>query len=201
MKSKIIIFGCGGHARSVADVILSNKTHLISCFIDDNARDKETIFGYDVKKTITLDQSDVCIVAIGNNTKRKVIFDSIDRNHIFSVISEFSYDSPLSMIYSGVFVGNQCHIGPKAVIGENTIINTASIIEHEVIVGKHCHIAPNVTVCGKTTIGDLCFIGAGTVVIPDISICSNVQIGAGSVVVNDIKTSGIYVGRPVRKIK
>jgi UDP-N-acetylbacillosamine N-acetyltransferase len=201
MKLKIVIFGCGGHARSVADVILTHKSYSILCFVDDNALDNETIYGFGVKKRITLNHSEICIVAIGDNAKRKRVFESIDWRHLVSVISDFACVSELSTIHHGAFIGNACHIGPEAVIGENTIINTASIIEHEVTIGNHCHIAPNVTICGKTSVGDLSFIGAGAVVIPEISICANSVIGAGSVVTKDIKHPGVYAGRPARKVK
>ncbi len=201
MKSKMIIFGCGGHARSVADVILANKVGSFSCFVDDNARENEKIYGYDVRKEIVLHQDDLCFVAIGDNKKRKKVFESIGQEHLVSVVSNLAYVSPLSLIKSGVFVGNFCHIGPEAVIGENSIINTAAIIEHGVVIGRHCHIAPNVTICGKASVGDLSFIGAGSVVRDEISICAEVLIGAGSVIVRDIKHPGVYAGNPAREIR
>ena len=48
MENKICIIGCGGHARSVADVILNNDPSVQLIFADGNAHNGETIFGYPV---------------------------------------------------------------------------------------------------------------------------------------------------------
>ena len=47
-------------------------------------------------------------------------------------------------------------------------------------------------------IGDLTFVGAGSVIIPQISIGSNVTIGAGSTVINNIKNNFTVYGNPAK---
>ena len=44
------------------------------------------------------------------------------------------------------------------------------------------------------------FIGGGSFINPNISICDDVVIGSGSVVINDIIEAGVYVGAPAHKI-
>ena len=51
-----------------------------------------------------------------------------------------------------------------------------------------------------THIGNNVSIGSNATIMP-VSICDNVVISAGAVVTKDIKTSGIYAGVPVKKIK
>ena len=53
----------------------------------------------------------------------------------------------------------------------------------------------------RSTVGNMCLIGAGAIVVDKISICDNAIIGAGSVVIQDIKDSGTYVGSPAKRIK
>ena len=55
MKYELEIIGCGGHARSVADVLLRDFPDISACFIDNNAMDNEIIIGYSVnaKKPIS----------------------------------------------------------------------------------------------------------------------------------------------------
>ena len=45
------------------------------------------------------------------------------------------------------------------------------------------------------------WIGGGTVVVPGVTIGSNVVIGAGSVVVHDIPDNCVAVGNPCRPIR
>lgn len=70
---KLHIIGCGGHARSVADVYLSlDSVHAI-VFLDENARKGEKIFGYDVLKLSYSNQNTGVdyFVALGDNEKRE----------------------------------------------------------------------------------------------------------------------------------
>ncbi|MCF0112187.1 MAG: acetyltransferase, partial [Erysipelotrichaceae bacterium] len=50
-------------------------------------------------------------------------------------------------------------------------------------------------------IGSMTWIGAGATVSNKISICSNCMIGAGAVVVKNITEEGTYVGVPAKKIR
>lgn len=199
-RNEIIIFGCGGHSRSVTDVILQNDPEVSLIYIDGNARENETLYGFEVVKKFPV-ADNPCFVAIGDNAKRMAKMIEIGSANIISVISAKAQVGFKSKIGRGCFVGNFCHVGPEAVIGEGTILNTASVIEHEVQIGDNCHIGPNATISGRCKIGNLVFVGVGATVKDYVSICSNVTIGAGATVVKDIGELGTYVGTPARKIK
>lgn len=196
---KIILFGCGGHARSVADILIRNDPGVSLVFVDENAREHETLYRFDVIKHIeSLDLP--YFFAIGDNGIRKTQYDEFGVSGLISVISRNAHLGYKSSIGKGCFIGNSCHIGPEAEIGDNTIINSSAVIEHEVRIGKHSHIGPNAVVSGRSSIGDLSFIGVGAVVKDNIAICSEVVIGAGATVIKNIDDPGTYVGSPVRKI-
>ena len=75
------------------------------------------------------------------------------------------------------------------------------------IIGDDCHINQNVTIGGTSknpnvpNLGESVYVGAGAVIIGDISIGDNVVIGANSVVVDDIPSGSVVVGAPARVIK
>ncbi len=54
---------------------------------------------------------------------------------------------------------------------------------------------------GKIEIGEYSFIGAGTIIMPNVHIGRNCVIGAGSVVTKDIPDESVAVGIPARVIK
>lgn len=56
------------------------------------------------------------------------------------------------------------------------------------------------TKIGRVSIGDNVFIGAESVVLPDVKIGSNVVIGANSTVTHDIPDNSVAVGSPARVI-
>lgn len=51
---------------------------------------------------------------------------------------------------------------------------------------------------GRVTIGNNCFIGAGSIVLPNVSIGDNVIIGAGSVVTHSIPSNTVAAGNPAK---
>jgi acetyltransferase-like isoleucine patch superfamily enzyme len=106
-------------------------------------------------------------------------------------------------------------------IGDNTFINRFTHIssEHEhskVIIGKQCLIAPNVLIVAHSHMTALDFntriemipntiiikenvwIGAGTIIIGNVTIGENSIIGAGSVVVKSLPPNCLAVGNPAK---
>ena len=196
MKNTVCIIGCGGHARSVADVILHNEPDTKLFFVDENAQLNEKLFGFDVVSECP--KAEIYFVAVGDNTKRKVLSQNLKLCSVVAATAHIGIDA---ILYDGCFIAHGAHIGPQSQIGTGTIINTYAVIEHEVSVGNFCHIAPNATICGRTTIGDNVFVGVGASIKDSVRICSNVIIGAGATVIRDIMESGTYVGIPARKVK
>lgn len=58
----------------------------------------------------------------------------------------------------------------------------------------------NYTKIGRVRIGDNVFIGAESIVLPNVTIGNNVVIGAGSVVSKDIPSDTVYAGNPAKYI-
>lgn len=50
-------------------------------------------------------------------------------------------------------------------------------------------------------IGNDCWIGGGSIILPGITIGDGVTVGAGSVVTRDVKDRCVVVGNPARVIK
>ncbi len=195
----LIIYGCGGHARSIADVAIANGYSEIT-FLDDYAKLEEKIFNFPIQKEIINSQLS-SIVGLGDNNKRKHLFEQLDQKFIISLVSKDAYLGQEACIDKGTFIGHQAYIGPNAQVGKNTIINTRSIVEHDCVIGDHSHVSVGSIMAGKAKLGDKVFLGAGAIVVDGISVCSDVVIGAGAVVTKDIVESGIYVGIPACKIK
>lgn len=53
---------------------------------------------------------------------------------------------------------------------------------------------------GRVTIGDRVFIGASTVVLPNVNIGDDVIVGANSTVTRDLESGYVYAGNPAKKI-
>ena len=210
---KIIIIGAGGHAKVVADIILTRKEKLkenleIIGFLDDNFKNLKynNIFGIpilgdleNIKNFISKDYS--FVIAIGDNDIRKKISENYSKLNYYTAIHPKSIISREVKIGAGTVVMANVVINPNSIIGKYCILNTSSVIEHDSRLGSYVHISPNVTLCGGVSIDDNSWIGAGSVVRQQIYIGKDVVVGANSVVVKDIENSCIVVGNPAKKIK
>lgn len=81
-------------------------------------------------------------------------------------------------------------------IGDNVTITDVKILCHDASTQKTF----GYTKVGRVTIGNNVFVGAKTVILPNVVIGDNVVIGAGSVVTKDIPSNSIAVGNPCRRI-
>lgn len=198
MKNKLVIIGCGGHARSVADIYLFNYPDADIIFVDEKAKENEKILGFPVVKNYNVTDENV-FIAIGDNKKRAKAFES--QKNLCSIISKNAYIGKGVEIGKNVLIAHNSHIGIGSKIENNVIINTSTSIDHECIIGENSHIAPNSTLCGRVKIGKNVFIGAGSTVIDNISICNSVILGAGSIIYRNIDEAGTYVETNNRKIK
>lgn len=193
---KIYLLGAGSHAKSVSDVLKSTYKDVKIVLVDNRSG------AGDMQQNELSSKSEGTIfVTIGDNVVRRRVFEKFTAYKFANVVSFLSYVSLDAKLGKGIFVGNFCHVGPGAFIGDNTIINTAAVVEHDVKVGKHCHLAPNSVLAGNSSIGDMVFVGTSASVINNVTVCSDVVIGAGAVVVENITEPGTYVGCPAKMIK
>lgn len=68
------------------------------------------------------------------------------------------------------------------------------------MIEEYVHISPEVHLAETVSIGKSSWIGIGSVVSNNINITSGCMVGAGAVVVKDITEAGTYVGVPARKV-
>src|SRR5437762_1863513 len=88
----LVIYGCGGHARSVANVAWHNK-HESILFVDPNATKNELSLGYKVAAHFPTDSQFDVIIGVGNNQERAFIFNSLSAKNmrITTLISKDAY--------------------------------------------------------------------------------------------------------------
>ena len=110
----------------------------------------------------------------------------------------------------------------KLEIGDNVSINQGCNLyaDYGILIGKNTKLSPNVhlysanyiykkgeiigsmgTTGSKITIGENVWIGAGSVILPGVSVGDNSIIGALSLVSKNIPSGELWAGNPVKFIK
>jgi sugar O-acyltransferase (sialic acid O-acetyltransferase NeuD family) len=197
----IAIVGASGHGKVVAD--LAELIGYEVTFFDDAYPKIRSNEHWPVEGTFDRllechNLYDFAIVAVGNNQVRDGLCGRL-RNKDFRIPTLIHPSSVISKYatigYGSVIFANTV-INAFAQIGRNCIINTGSIVEHDCVIGYAAHLSPNVALAGATKVGDLSWLGIGTVTKQLIEIGNNVTVGANSTVIENIPADVIAVGTP-----
>jgi len=152
--------------------------------------------------TLDLPKFDELHIAIGDNYTRKSIHTFLTNRGftIATLISPEAYISSKSKVHAGAFVGARASIQSGATIGHSTLINSGAIIEHNSIIGDFVHMASGTITGGRVVVDDLCVVGLGARLLPDIVLGHNSIVGAGAVVTCNVAENTCVVGIPARTL-
>lgn len=206
MKRKLLIIGAGGHGKVAADIALKMNTWKEILFLDDNKNIKTSMGMEVVGKPIDafkyINDSDF-FIGIGNNSIRESIQSKLEAQgaSLPTLIHPSAVIGEQVELAAGTIVMAGCVINCCTKIGEGCIINTSSIIEHDNLIENYVHISPGVNLAGGVKIGKGTWLGIGSTVSNNINIVSSCNIGAGAIVIRDITEAGTYVGVPARRVK
>lgn len=199
----VIIIGTGGHAKVVADIVLSARDHLVGFFANDGSID--SFMGWPVLgRDAEYDKFMNCyfVIAIGNSGVRERISSSMDRVKWYTAVHPSASVSAIcTSIGDGSVIMANSVINPYAQIGRHCIINSNATVEHDNRIEDFVHVSVGAELAGTVRVGKRTWIGAGATVTDGISVCQDCMIGAGAVVIKDIDISGTYVGIPAHRIK
>lgn len=203
-KDKLIIIGASGHGRVVADIAIRMNQWNKIAFLDDDESIKSSmnidVIGKSDDTLKYIDDFDI-FVAIGDNKTREAVQNRI----------QVEGASIPVLIHPSAVIGYQVEIGRGTVIiagaiincctkiGEGCIINTGATIDHDNVIGDFVHISPGAHTAGAVNIGKRTWLGIGSIVTNNICITDDSIIGAGAVVLKDISKKGIYFGVPAQK--
>jgi sugar O-acyltransferase (sialic acid O-acetyltransferase NeuD family) len=205
---RIIVWGAGGHAKVVIDIIERISGATVAFVVDDApATHGRSLCGYPIiggRDALVARRAQVSagIVAIGDNAARATVaawlleqgFRFASAVHPAAAVSREVRIGEGSAVMAGTVINFDTAIGAHA------IVNTGATIDHDCAIGDCVHIAPGCHLCGGVSVGARSFLGAGTTVIPGVRIGENVVVGAGSTVLQDVPDGARVAGSPCRPI-
>lgn len=170
MDKSIVIYGAGGHAKVVLDLI-TDLGHQVDCFFDDSGLNASfgnlgiPVYKYD--PNIFPDAE--LIIAVGNSVVRKKIADFVSHRFATLIHPQASV-SKTANIGLGSVVLAHATVQADAKIGDHVIVNANTCIDHEVRVESFVHISP---LC---YIGSACVIQEGVTIQPATAILRNTLV-------------------------
>jgi sugar O-acyltransferase (sialic acid O-acetyltransferase NeuD family) len=201
---KLIIWGCGGHAREV-NLLCEQIGHEVIGFIDERPEMKGAIVDDipvlgDIGDIIEMrNEVEVVCAGVGDPALKKRFAEK-------TVSAGFKLAETL--IHPSVYISKRNRLGIGSVIcagslltvgiqiGDFVIINRITNIGHDVVISDFATISPGVNVSGNVTIGEGAYIGTGASIREKVRVGAWSVIGGGAFVNCDVPDKTLYAGVP-----
>ncbi len=205
-----LIFGSGGHAAVIVDLLAVLKAGRIIGLLDDDPRRRgHLVGGYNVIGTIAQAKEfsgkyhvTDAVIAVGQNTARHRLgllaqeagLVCLPLVHPSAVMSSHVGMSEGCVVMAHATVQADVHLHPWC------IVNTGACVDHGCCLQRGVHVGPGAVLAGNVMVGEFALIGAGAVVIPNVNIGVGAVVGAGAVVIRDVPVGATVVGCPARAL-
>ncbi|MGC1379227.1 MAG: NeuD/PglB/VioB family sugar acetyltransferase [Anaerolineales bacterium] len=201
--SQLILYGAGGHAKTVLEMAQAIGAFRIAGIIDDNAAlTRTSVLGIPVLGTrAVLPQ----LVAQGIHLAANGVGGIIDigvRIRLFELLVNSGFSFPIlrhpraaveasARIADGVQVFANAYVGSEAILHERCMVNTGAVVSHDCEIGAYTHIAPGALLAGHVHVGERALVGMGVTTIIGLKIGAGARIGNGAVLLADVPEKAI----------
>jgi sugar O-acyltransferase (sialic acid O-acetyltransferase NeuD family) len=204
---KVIIWGAGGHAKVVADILLHTGFTLAGLIDEARPIRRPAMFGGTMVLGGATELAGAYasgirqgIVGFGDNARRLVAGETLV-SHGFDLVCAIHPSAVLgtdTSIGAGSMIAAGAVVNPSAVIGRCVIVNTRASVDHDCVVHDGVHVGPGANIAGHVEIGVGAWIGIGATVIDRKRVGAGSIVGAGAVVVTDVPAGVVVMGVPAR---
>ena len=189
MSEPLLLIGCGGHARSLIDVVESSgHWHMLGLVgLPEQVGDEVLgypVLGSDQNLPSLRQRCSHALLAVGQmglSTRRQTLVKELDHLEFLKplVISGRAHVSGHAQLGAGTTVGHGVIVNAGVHVGKYCILNSNALIEHDAVIGDYCHIGTGVLVNGGVKIGSGSFIGSGSVLRENLNLPAQTVISAG----------------------
>ncbi|MFP3852903.1 MAG: NeuD/PglB/VioB family sugar acetyltransferase [Anaerolineales bacterium] len=181
----IVVYGAGGHGKSVIELIQAIGTYEVVGLIDDGVPPGEQVMGIEVLgsgddlhslRQKGIGQAANAVGGIGDISNRFRVSQRLQTAgfHLPSLVHPTAFVEPSASYDEGVQVFPHAYLGSDARLGKAVIVNTSAVVSHDCDLGDYVNIAPGALIAGAVRIGTRSLVGMG------VTINLNVEVGQGS---------------------
>jgi sugar O-acyltransferase (sialic acid O-acetyltransferase NeuD family) len=201
-ENRLIIYGVGGHGRSLEALIRSLGTYHILGFLDDGYQAGAEVLGMKVlgglEKLPQLAADGVCLAVngiggIGDPQSRLQTYEHLHASGFFcpTVIHPTAFIEDSAECSDGVQVLPFAYVGTHVTVGYGCIINTGVIISHDCVLAPYVNLSPGATLAGGVTVGEESLIGMRVTINLGVHIGRQARVGNGATVKADVPDGGV----------
>lgn len=193
----VLIFGGGGHGKSLIELIRASGHYLVAGVVDDHkpldsrvldvpliGRSEDLTRLYQRGYRLMVN----AVGGIGDLSQRIAVFER-GKSAGFSfptVIHPTAFIETSATLADGVQVFPHAYVGSDAKIGFGVIINTGAIVSHDCELGDYVNLSPGAILAGEVRVGEATLIGMGVTVNLRVKIGAKCRIGNGATIKQDV---------------
>lgn len=200
--SVLIIYGGGGHAKSLIDLIRAEGKYRIHGILDDGIPAGGMIMGVPVlgdgSKLSELRRQGIglavnAVGGIGSITPRLKVYERLRLAgfKVPTVIHPRAYVEPTAILGEGGQLFFNAYVGSEVSVGFGCIINTGAIISHDCVLRDFVNISPGAILAGAVTVNERSLVGMGVTVNLNVTIGAGARVGNSATVKADIPENGV----------
>jgi len=204
VREDLLIYGCGGHSKSITEVARALGIVKIRYIEDKFTVPKKEFLGKPVLRNMPIGYVGNFFIAIGDNSAREKIYNNFQQQNpeaqLISLVHPASFVASTAQIDKGVVVQAFSYVGADCRVGKGAIVYT-SVLGHENVLGEFCSISAGVSMGGGTSVGRRTAILIGASITNNISIGDDCVIGGSSFVRTDVPNNSVFYGVPAKFVR
>jgi len=198
----LIIYGGGGHSKSLIDLIHAEGKYRIHGILDDGIPAGSQIMGVPVlgdgSKLSELRRQGIglavnAVGGIGSIAPRLKVYDRLRQSGFDfpTVIHPRAFVEPTAKLGEGGQLFFNAYVGSEVKVGFGCIINTGAIISHDCLLSDYVNISPGAILAGAVTVNERSLVGMGVTVNLNVTIGAGSRVGNSAVVKADVPENGV----------
>jgi sugar O-acyltransferase (sialic acid O-acetyltransferase NeuD family) len=201
-STALLIYGAGGHGKTLVELVKSMHTYHIAGLIDDHIEPGTLVLGVPV-----LGNADVLeecyrrglrlavngVGGIGNAGIRVKVFEILAAHQFVcpAIVHPTAWVEDSAVLDAGVQVLAHAYVGTEAHVGLGTVLNVGVCFSHDVVVGKVTNFSPGAMLGGNVMVGDFTQVGMNATINLGVKVGNRVRIGNGATVKTDLADDSV----------
>ncbi len=206
----VIIIGVNPFGLEVAHIFQKNDV-VVYGFLDDDPKKKDTSIG-EIPVLGTADDESYfkligkncgVFVALENPTERKKMIELILEEREIKPVNAIHPTANIADVKSlayGVFIGSGAQILPETKLGDHVIIGSGAIIETGAQIADYTSIGAGSVIGKEAIIENNAYVGIHSTIVGSVKVGKGATVGAGSVVIENVSASKRVFGNPAKAL-
>jgi len=201
-ERSVLVFGGGGLAKTIIEVVRQGDELDPLCVVDDGLPIGKSVLGAPVvggrDVLLALHEGGLAralnaVGAIGDIGTRVAIFEALDEVgfELPTIVDRTAAVAASAQLADGAQIFAQAVVGSDARVGRGAIVNSGAIVSHDCEIDAYAHVAPGAVLAGEVRVGEAALVGMAATARVGVEIGAGAIVGNASVLRDDVPSGTI----------